>query len=88
MDRSVEHSSHVATSNDDGGGERESPQMDTVAAARPPPCTTEMREERSETIQGVGEKICNVEAEGHARTCQGMEDGGSYGGEEIVESMS
>jgi hypothetical protein len=47
-----------------------------------------MREERSETIQGVGEKICNVEAEGHARTCQGMEDGGSYGGEEIVESKS
>jgi hypothetical protein len=29
-----------------------------------------------------------VEAKGHARAGQGMKDGGSYGGEEIVEGKS
>ena len=88
MDKSVERSSHAATFNDDGGGEREGTQVDIVAAARPPPCTTKGREERSETIQGAGKKICHVEAEGHDDAGQGMEDGNSYGGEEIDEGMS
>ena len=88
MDRSVERSSQDATGNDDGGGKREGTQVNTLAAARPAPCTTERREERSETIQGAGEKICHAETEGHVGAGQGMEDGSNYGGEEIDEGMS
>ena len=59
--------------------------MDTVAATKPSTCTIKGREEWDEKVQGVGEKICHVEIEGHARFGQEVEDGGNNGGEETNE---
>ncbi len=62
--------------------------MDPVATTEPVPRTEKGRKGRSAAIQGAGEEICDVKAEGHAWSSEGVEDRNNRCGEKVNEAGS
>ena len=58
--------------------------MDPVAATWSVTRTEKGRKGRSAAIQGIGEEICDVEAEGHVGSGEDMEDISNRGGKKVV----
>ena len=58
--------------------------MDPVAATGSVTRTEKGRKGRSTAIQGAGDEICDVEAEGHGGSGEGVEDRINRCGEKII----
>ena len=74
MDGGVECRSHAAANNGDGGGKGARFEVNPLAATRTVTRNAKGRDKRSALVQGASEEICDVEAERHAGTSEGMED--------------
>ena len=68
----------------DGGGKGARSEVHPLAATGFVTRAAKGREKRSAPVQGVGEEICDVEAESHAGTSEGIEDGSNRCGKEAL----
>ena len=58
--------------------------MDPVATTGSVTLTEKGRKWRSATLQGAGEEICDVEAEGHVGFGEGVEDRSNRCGKKVI----
>ena len=84
VDGGLERCAQAAAISGNGRGKGARAKMDHVAAKGSVTRTEKGRKGRSAAIQGAGEEICDVEAEGHAGFGEDMEDSSNRGGKKVV----